>query len=105
MKIIHEIEITEFVLGRNVYNAGNITVNWDHRSFMLKDYVEFRIFLVGTTDEGEETRRDVTNEYMLSVPAIQGHSCNDGTQITFNEVNVTYTKKMHIKDWRETACK
>lgn len=105
MKIVYEIEIAEFVLGRNVHNAGNITVNWDRRSFRLNDYVEFHIVLVVTTDDGEETRRDVTNEYILSVPDIQGHPNSDDTQITFNGVNVTYTKKTQILHWRETECR
>ena len=63
MKIIHEFEITKLVSGTNEYDAGDITVNWDRRSLWLNDNVEFRIILIGTTPDGEETRRYVANHF------------------------------------------
>lgn len=103
MREICEIEITELVLGTNEYDAGDITVNWDRRSLWLNDNVEFRIILIGTTPDGEETRRDVTNEYILQVRNIQGHPSEDMSQITFRGVTVTYSRRAHVNFVRETV--
>lgn len=103
MREICEIEIAELVLGTNEYDAGDITVNWDRRSLWLNDNVEFRIILIGTTPDGEETRRDVTNEYILQVRNIQGHPSEDMSQITFRGVTVTYSRRAHVNFVRETV--
>ena len=103
MREICEIEITELVLGTNEYDAGDITVNWDRRSLWLNDNVEFRIILIGTTPDREETRRDVTNEYILQVRNIQGHPSEDMSQITFRGVTVTYSRRAHVNFVRETV--
>lgn len=103
MREICEIEITELVLGTNEYDAGDITVNWDRRSLWLNDNVEFRIILIGITPDGEETRRDVTNEYILQVRNIQGHPSEDMSQITFRGVTVTYSRRAHVNFVRETV--
>lgn len=103
MREICEIEITESVLGTNEYDAGDITVNWDRRSLWLNDNVEFRIILIGITPDGEETRRDVTNEYILQVRNIQGHPSEDMSQITFRGVTVTYSRRAHVNFVRETV--
>lgn len=103
MREIYEIEIAELVLGTNEYDAGDITVNWDRRSLWLNDNVEFRIILIGTTPDGEETRRDVTNEYILQVRNIQGHPSEDMSQITFRGVTVTYSRRAHVNFVRETV--
>ena len=103
MREIYEIEIAELVLGTNEYDAGDITVNWDRRSLWLNDNVEFCIILIGTTPDGEETRRDVTNEYILQVRNIQGHPSEDMSQITFRGVTVTYSRRAHVNFVRETV--
>ena len=103
MREIYEIEIAELVLGTNEYDAGDITVNWDRRSLWLNDNVEFRIILIGITPDGEETRRDVTNEYILQVRNIQGHPSEDMSQITFRGVTVTYSRRAHVNFVRETV--
>lgn len=113
MKTIYEIKVAELVLGTYEYDAGDITVNWDRRSLWLKDNVEFHIILVETTPhgedyngeepDGEETRRDVTNEYILQVRNIQGHPSEDMSQITFRGVTVTYSRRAHVNFVRETV--
>lgn len=115
MREIYEIEIAELVVGTNEYGAGDITVNWDRRSLWLNDNVEFHIILVETTHDNEnsdsdseesdevETRRDVTNEYILKVRNVQGHSSKDMSQITFNGVIVTYSRRAHVNFVRETV--
>ena len=103
MKTIYEIKVAELVLGTNEYDAGDITVNWDRRSLLLNDNVEFRIILIGITPDGEETRRDVTNEYILQVRNIQGHPSEDMSQITFRGVTVTYSRRAHVNFVRETV--
>ena len=68
----------------------------------MNDNVEFRIILIGTTPDGEETRRDVTNEYILQARNIHGHPSTDMSQITFRGVTVTSSRRAHVNIVRAT---
>lgn len=101
MRQIVKIVIREMVAGRNVYEAEQISVPWDNRSFWLNDNVEFHIILSEQNDEGEEVRRDITNEYIIDVPKMQGKVLGNDGNIVFKDVKVTYSKKVHLRFEKE----
>ena len=104
-KETYEIILSEMVTGRYVYDAGDIAVVWDRKSFMLSDNVEFRIILVEQLPKGEKRRTDVTEDYILSIPATQGHPNKDNTLITFNGVRISLGRRITLTDVREQVVK
>ena len=101
MKTTYKIVLHEMVVGEHGYEAGDITVAWDKKSFWLKDNVEFHVILMEQLPEGKEKRTNVTEDYILSIPAIKGHPNKDNTLITFNGVRILLGRRIILTNVRE----
>ena len=101
MKAEYEIILSEMVTGRYVYDAGDIAAAWNKKPFWLKDNVEFRVILVEKLPEGKERQTDVTEDYILSIPAMQGHPNKDNTLITFYGVRISLGRRTVLANVQE----
>ena len=68
---------------------------------ILSEMVTGHVILVEKLPEGKERQTDVTEDYILSIPAMQGHPNKDNTLITFYGVRISLGRRTVLANVKE----